>query len=109
MSASSSTSTSCAAKRCRATASRTSARKSRRRADMADHVSTVWEQLIALRDRQRALRAESPFVVRGADLPWETNPQGIMKWYLHPATERSCHKALIFSVQKIPDRKSTRL
>ena len=71
---------------------------------MADHVSTVWEQLIALRDRQRALRAESPFVVRGADLPWETNPQGIMKWYLHPATERSCHKALIFSVQKIPPR-----
>ncbi|HEY1267761.1 MAG TPA: cupin domain-containing protein [Candidatus Binatia bacterium] len=68
---------------------------------MAD---TVWSQLMALRDRQRALRAESPFVVRGADLPWETNPQGIMKWYLHPATERSCHKALIFSVQKIPPR-----
>ena len=71
---------------------------------MADHGSTVWAQLIALRDRQRALRAESPFVIRGADLSWETNPQGIMKWYLHPATERSCHKALIFSVQKIPSR-----
>src|SRR4051812_47923882 len=69
---------------------------------MAGQGSTVWEQLIALRDQQRALRAESPFVIREAQLPWETNPQGIMKWYLHPATERSCHKALIFFVQKIP-------
>jgi quercetin dioxygenase-like cupin family protein len=69
---------------------------------MADRGSTVWAQLIALRDRQRALRAESPFVIREAELPWETNPQGIMKWYLHPATERSCHKALVFFVQKIP-------
>lgn len=74
---------------------------------MAEDKSTVWAQLIALRDRQRTLRAESPFVVRGAELPWETNPQGIMKWYLHPATERSCHKALIFSVQKIPPRSSS--
>jgi len=65
---------------------------------------TVYAQLIALRDRQRALRAESPFVVRSAQLLWETNPQGIMKWYLHPGVERSCHKALIFSVQKIPPR-----
>jgi quercetin dioxygenase-like cupin family protein len=69
-----------------------------------DSGSTVYAQLIALRDRQRALRAESPFVIRGAQLSWETNPQGIMKWYLHPAVERSCHKALIFSVQKIPPR-----
>src|SRR5207247_336498 len=53
-------------------------------------------------NRQRTLQAESPFVIRGADVPWETNPQGIIKWYLHPAMERSCHKALIFSVQKIP-------
>jgi len=66
--------------------------------------TTVYSQLMALRDRQRALQAESPFVVRSAEVPWETNPQGIMQWYLHPAMERSCHKALIFSVQKIPPR-----
>src|SRR6185369_2738778 len=104
MSASSNTCTSCAEKRCRAIVSRTSARKSRRKIDMADQETSVWAQLIALRNRQRALRAESPFVIRGAELPWETNPQGVMKWYLHPASERSCHKALIFSVQKIPPR-----
>jgi uncharacterized cupin superfamily protein len=63
---------------------------------------TVYSQLLGLRDRQRALQAESPFVIRGAALPWEVNPQGIMRWYLYPAMERSCHKALIFSVQKIP-------
>ena len=59
--------------------------------------STVYAQLMALRDRQRALQAESPFVVRGAELPWEINPQGTMRWYLHPAMRQSCHKALIFS------------
>ncbi len=63
---------------------------------------TVYSQLFALRDRQRALQAESPFVIRGAQIPWETNPHGIMRWYLHPAMQRSCHKALIFFVQKIP-------
>jgi quercetin dioxygenase-like cupin family protein len=63
--------------------------------------STVYSQLMALRDRQRALQAESPFVIRGAQLPWEINPQGTMRWYLHPAMQQSCHKALIFSVQKI--------
>jgi gentisate 1,2-dioxygenase len=57
---------------------------------------------MALRDRQRALQAESPFVICGETLAWENNPQGIMRWYLHPAMERSCHKALIFSVQRIP-------
>ena len=65
---------------------------------------TVYSQLVALRDRQRALRAESPFVIRGSQTPWETNPQGVMRWYLYPAMQRSCHKALIFFVQKIPPR-----
>jgi quercetin dioxygenase-like cupin family protein len=69
---------------------------------MPPQQTTVFSQLMALRDRQRTLQAESPFVIRGAALPWETNPQGIMRWYLHPASERSCHKALIFSLQRIP-------
>lgn len=63
--------------------------------------TTVYSQLLALRDRQRALQAESPFVIRGAQVPWETNPQGVMRWYLHPAMQQSCHKALIFSTQKM--------
>src|SRR5438067_2361576 len=70
---------------------------------------TVYDRLIALRNRQRTLQAESPFVIRGADVPWETNPQGIIKWYLHPAMERSCHKALIFSVQKKSIRRDRRM
>jgi uncharacterized cupin superfamily protein len=62
----------------------------------------VYSQLLALRDRQRSLQAESPFVIRGAQVPWETNPQGIMRWYLHPVMEQSCHKALFFYSQKLP-------
>lgn len=69
---------------------------------MPTQKTTVYAQLMALRDRQRALQAESPFVIRGAALSWENNPQGLMRWYLHPAMERSCHKALIFCVQRIP-------
>jgi quercetin dioxygenase-like cupin family protein len=69
---------------------------------MAEKTITVYSQLMALRDRQRVLQAESPFVIRGAALAWENNPHGLMRWYLHPAMERSCHKALIFSVQRIP-------
>ena len=63
---------------------------------------TIYAQLFALRNRQRALQAESPFVIRGSQIAWETNPQGVMRWYLHPAMEKSCHKALIFFVQRIP-------
>src|SRR5947208_9011522 len=86
-----------------------SAKMNRRPADPGGSVNmssdtqpTVYDQLIALRNRQRALQAESPFVIRGADVPWETNPQGSIKWYVHPAMKRSCHKALIYAVQKIP-------
>ena len=70
---------------------------------MVDNTSevTVYSRLMSLRNRQRALQAESPFVVRAAQIPWETNPQGTMRWYLHPAMERSCHKALIFYTQKV--------
>src|ERR1700739_2018875 len=107
MSASYSFSTNCAGRRYRLTASLTSAKKNRREAEFLDGNSegesnmaeqTIYAQLLALRNSQRALQAESPFVIRGSQMPWETNPQGIMRWYLHPAMEKSCHKALIFSV-----------
>ena len=38
--------------------------------------TTVYSQLMALRDRQRALQAESPFVVRSAEVLDGPPPQG---------------------------------
>jgi len=63
--------------------------------------ATLFARLLDLRDLQRSIRARSPFVIKGNQIPWETNPHGIMRWYLHPLSE-SCHRALVFFLQKIP-------
>src|SRR5712692_238575 len=68
----------------------------------ADNAKNLFSEWLALRDQQRSIRASSPFVIKGSQLPWETNPQGMMRWYLHPALTQSCHRALIFFLQKIP-------
>src|SRR5262249_14333912 len=44
-----------------------------------------WSELIALRDRQREQRKSAVQVVRLSELPLESNEQGLMRWYLHPA------------------------
>lgn len=64
--------------------------------------STRYEGLIRLRDQERRRIAGSSVCVRGADLPWEINPQGTMKWYMHPEIDSTAHKFLIFYAQEIP-------
>jgi gentisate 1,2-dioxygenase len=60
------------------------------------------ERLFEMRDQQRALRGKGRAIVPGDDLPWETNAQGIQKWYMHPdMSENSLHSLLLF-VQKLP-------
>src|SRR6186997_103630 len=44
----------------------------------------MWDELIALRDRQREETKDALQVVKEKDLPLETNPMGQMRWYLHP-------------------------
>lgn len=68
----------------------------------ATNDATLYSEWLALRDRQRILRAHGSFLVAGDDLPWEANPQGLMRWYLHPLLSPACHRALIFFLQKIP-------
>ena len=60
-----------------------------------------WD-LIRLRDKQRALRKVARWVVKGEELPWENNPQGIMRWYMHPFKEDTIIQTLIFLMQEIP-------
>ena len=43
-----------------------------------------WDELMALRDRQRSEKANGIQVVRRKDLPAELNSQGVMRWYMHP-------------------------
>jgi quercetin dioxygenase-like cupin family protein len=64
--------------------------------------SSRYEQLIELRDNERRRIAAAGVCVKGGDLPWEVNPQGMLKWYMHPAIESTAHKFLIFYSQEIP-------
>ena len=63
---------------------------------------TLMEELFRLRDRQRDLRKKARWIVKGGDLPWENNSQGIMKWYMHPVMEDIVIQTYLFYMQEIP-------
>ena len=64
--------------------------------------SSRYEGLVRLRDQERRRIAASSVCVKGEGLPWEINPQGAMKWYMHPEIDSTAHKFLIFYAQEIP-------
>jgi len=61
-----------------------------------------WSELIALRDRQRERRKSAVQVVRLSELPLESNEQGLMRWYLHPAIVDTVLSTLSIYRQEIP-------
>ena len=63
---------------------------------------TKYQELIELRDKERERIANSSVCVNGRALPLEVNPQGMLKWYMHPAIDSTAHKFLIFYTQEIP-------
>jgi hypothetical protein len=65
-------------------------------------MSNRWDELIALRDRQRERAQRGIQVVRGDALPQENNPQGLMRWYMHPAIENTILNTLLFFEQELP-------
>jgi len=62
----------------------------------------LYEELIKLRDAQREKKKKSIFLVRGDELPWEINPQGKMRWYLHPSIDDTVIQTLMVYLQEIP-------
>jgi len=60
-----------------------------------------YDELIKLRDNDRKRIKEATMLVKGKDLEYEENPQGKMKWYLHPAIDDTAHKAVVIYVQEI--------
>ena len=64
--------------------------------------TNFWDQLMALRDRQREARETAVQVVRLAELPLENNQQGLMRWYLHPAIADTVLSTLCIYRQEIP-------
>lgn len=63
---------------------------------------TLLDSLFQLRDDYRARSESGLRVVRGRDLPWESNRQGRMRWYLHPYKRDIALGNLIVYVQEIP-------
>jgi hypothetical protein len=63
--------------------------------------STRYQQLLDRRDYERRRIAAAGVCVKGGELPWEINPQGVMKWYMHPEIDSTAHKFLIFQAQEI--------
>jgi len=61
-----------------------------------------WNELLAMRDRQREARKTAVQVVRLSELPLENNQQGLMRWYLHPAITDTILSTLSIYRQEIP-------
>jgi hypothetical protein len=61
-----------------------------------------WDELIALRDRQREHRKNGRQVIKESGLPLENNRQGLMRWYMHPAITDTVLSTLCFFQQEIP-------
>jgi hypothetical protein len=62
----------------------------------------LWDELLALRDRQREHRRTGLQVIKRSQLPQELNRQGLMRWYLHPAIEDTILKTEMIFEQEIP-------
>jgi gentisate 1,2-dioxygenase len=64
--------------------------------------TNFWNELLAMRDRQREQRKTAVQVVRASELPQETNEMGLMRWYLHPAITDTVISSMVFFEQEIP-------
>ena len=61
-----------------------------------------YGETMKLRDRQRLQMKNAIWLVKGKDLPWEHNPHGVMRWYLHEAMDDTAVRTLNFYIQEIP-------
>ena len=61
-----------------------------------------WDKLMVLRDNQREHLKSAIQCIRGAELPLESNSQGLMRWYMHPDITDTCLSTFLFFKQEIP-------
>jgi len=62
----------------------------------------LWDEILALRDEQRKHQEKAVWLIKGKDIPWENNKQGIMRWYMHPLLKSICINTMKVFVQEIP-------
>src|SRR3954463_6335193 len=61
-----------------------------------------WDDLLAIRDRQREQYRDGIQIIKESELPLESNRQGLMRWYLHPAIKDTVLSVFMFFQQEIP-------
>jgi quercetin dioxygenase-like cupin family protein len=64
--------------------------------------ASYYEQLMQIRNQQRQTRRSARWIIHEKDLPWENNPQGLMRWYMHPSMEDIVIQTYLFIMQEIP-------
>lgn len=63
---------------------------------------SLLDDLFERRDQWRTEIAEAIHVVRAKERPWETNEQGNMQWYMHPALKDTSVRTMLVWRQEIP-------
>lgn len=61
-----------------------------------------YDEMFALRDRQREEQKSAILLLTGDDLPWESNPQGLFRWYVAPTMTGLGTNTLLVFEQRIP-------
>jgi gentisate 1,2-dioxygenase len=61
-----------------------------------------WDEIFAMRDRQREEKRDALQIVRESELPLEVSRQGLMRWYLHPSITDTVISSYLFFQQEIP-------
>jgi len=70
--------------------------------EYSDRADNLLEWMYRLRDRQREHQGKGAWLIKGRDLSWESNRQGKMKWFLHPALDNTSIRSMIVFEQEIP-------
>jgi hypothetical protein len=73
---------------------------SSRKAKLAE--TNHWNELLTIRDEQRARMSNGLQVIKEQDLPLEVSQQGLMRWYLHPSIKDTVLQTMLFFEQEIP-------
>lgn len=64
--------------------------------------TNFWDEIFKLRDQQRERKKSAIQVVKGSQLPVESNKQGLMRWFLHPEIKDTVLSVFLFYSQEIP-------
>ena len=64
--------------------------------------ANLWNEIIAMRDRQREDRSGAIQIVKRANLPAEKSDLGTLRWYMHPSLPKLALSTLLFYELEIP-------